>query len=704
MMAYPWKFFVYKAIHENFWPFWNPYIYSGIPFMSTLHPGVFYPLNIVFLIEDYTYALNLYIVLHHFILSLSVYFLCRYWRMSCVASICASAPSLFGGYFLSLLDIYNHFASLVWLPLIFLYFQKFLSSKKTIYFLASVFFLLCPTLAGGAENCVMIVVLLAGYCLFVLSKNDSSFSSFQRIASLIAVVFFTLAISAIQLIPSLVFIKGSNRGQGLDFKTHSMKSMEPASLWKLMASENYSDFLTTEGNQTFQFLESFYSGILPILFLILAFGLWRNSDIQFWLGAFLIGLFCAFGRFNPIYEQLYSWIPLLDVFRYPEKYFFICQFSLIFLTGYIVDFILKGAINNRLVYGFSVLLILFVGLIAILKPEVNWQFPFFILIAFCFWIYLANFNTSQSFLIVGILPLFLIVDVFLSNAPLVPMISSEFFNKKPVLAKNLNQTNKPFRIYSGALNVKEKKTLFPKSPQRLIGYQLTKDFVVPNLGVAFDFEYADGWSSMYLESVEVWRLIFYGSPKEKKRRVLERSNVKSQIKYETYSGNPDEILRLLNPEIVFFDDSLPRAFLVPDLQIEKIPHLINVYFDKEFDPRKRVLLSEPIDWQPSQSFSGGVESISYQPNKVKIKTHQNGKAFLVLLDSWFPGWKATVDGKLATIYRANYFYRTVALESGNHVIEFIYEPEGWRIGKTISIFSLLLLLVGIFKFRKKMEF
>ncbi len=704
MAAYPWKFLIYKAIHEQSWPFWNPYIFGGMPFLSTLHPGVFYPLNIVFLIEDFTYALNLYFFLHHVILSLSVYVLCRHWKLSWVASICASAPTFFGGYFLSLLDIYNHFASLVWLPLIFLCFQKFLSSKKAVYFLASVFLLLFPTLAGGPENCAMIVLLLAGYSVFVLSIEDTSLSILNRMCALAFVVFSTLVISAIQIIPSFIFIKESGRGQGLDFEAHSKWSMEPSSLWKLIVPENFSNNLIVEGNQTFQFLQSFYCGILPILFLILAFKFMDDRKVKFWLGTFFLGLFCALGQFNPVYEKLYPWVPLLKMFRYPEKYFFICQFSLIFLTGYVVDLILKRKINNRLIYGLSFFLLISIGLVAHLKPSANWQFPFIILILFCLWTLLTNLKEARPFLVVGILPLFLLIDVFLSNAPLIPMINSDLFNKEPVITKKLNKTKEPFRIYSGTLDREEQKTIFPKAPQPLIGYQLTKEFVMPNWGTVFDLEYADGWSSMYLENVEIWKLIFNASPEEKRKHILERSNVRYQINYEIYSGRSDEILRLLDPEVIFFDKSLPRAFLVPNFQVEKIPHIINVYYDKKFDPRKRVLFSEPINWKPSQSFSGNVESISYKPNKVKIETKQTGKAFLVLLDSWFPGWKATVDGKTSAIYRANYFYRAVALESGNHIIEFDYEPKGWRLGKTISILSLFILMVGILKFRKKMEF
>ena len=78
-----------------------------------------------------------------------------------------------------------------------------------------------------------------------------------------------------------------------------------------------------------------------------------------------------------------------------------------------------------------------------------------------------------------------------------------------------------------------------------------------------------------------------------------------------------------------------------------------------------------------------------------MKTNQNEEGFLVLLDTWFPGWKVEVDGQLERIYRANYFYRAVKLGPGYHRIEFSYEPIGLRMGFTISGMTFILLLLAV---------
>jgi uncharacterized membrane protein YfhO len=71
---------------------------------------------------------------------------------------------------------------------------------------------------------------------------------------------------------------------------------------------------------------------------------------------------------------------------------------------------------------------------------------------------------------------------------------------------------------------------------------------------------------------------------------------------------------------------------------------------------------------------------------------------LVLLDTYFPGWKVEVDGQPERIFRANYFYRGVKLGAGRHVVEFSYTPEGFQTGMRISFLTFVFLLAGRYYF------
>jgi hypothetical protein len=65
------------------------------------------------------------------------------------------------------------------------------------------------------------------------------------------------------------------------------------------------------------------------------------------------------------------------------------------------------------------------------------------------------------------------------------------------------------------------------------------------------------------------------------------------------------------------------------------------------------------------------------PDRVALACEAPDRAFVVLADTWFPGWSASVDGAPAAIYRVNQLARGVAVPPGRHRLEMRYEPVGW---------------------------
>jgi uncharacterized membrane protein YfhO len=68
-----------------------------------------------------------------------------------------------------------------------------------------------------------------------------------------------------------------------------------------------------------------------------------------------------------------------------------------------------------------------------------------------------------------------------------------------------------------------------------------------------------------------------------------------------------------------------------------------------------------------------------------IKCEAPEQGFAVLADSFYPGWKATVDGRRVPILRANGLFRAVAVTPGIHEIVFRYRPAGFYTGMAISL-------------------
>ena len=66
----------------------------------------------------------------------------------------------------------------------------------------------------------------------------------------------------------------------------------------------------------------------------------------------------------------------------------------------------------------------------------------------------------------------------------------------------------------------------------------------------------------------------------------------------------------------------------------------------------------------------------------------------MLTDTWFPGWRARVDGADQPIWRADHALRAVTLGPGRHEVEFRYEPGSVRLGLALTA-SAGLLAVGL---------
>ncbi|NIO00141.1 MAG: YfhO family protein, partial [Anaerolineae bacterium] len=65
---------------------------------------------------------------------------------------------------------------------------------------------------------------------------------------------------------------------------------------------------------------------------------------------------------------------------------------------------------------------------------------------------------------------------------------------------------------------------------------------------------------------------------------------------------------------------------------------------------------------------------AYKPEEVILRTSLQAPGYVVLSDSWYPGWKATVDGEPTSIERANVAFRAVYVPEGDHIVHLIYRP------------------------------
>jgi hypothetical protein len=125
------------------------------------------------------------------------------------------------------------------------------------------------------------------------------------------------------------------------------------------------------------------------------------------------------------------------------------------------------------------------------------------------------------------------------------------------------------------------------------------------------------------------------------------------------------------------------------------------------DPTQRVYDPRSVAWVSSDDSialrpfllgqmtraSERVEVTYPNPQEAVLDVTLASPGIVVLADIYYPGWKLTLDGVSAPIYRVNGSMRGAAVTAGAHRLVFTYAPESFRIGRLISIGGVAALLV-----------
>jgi hypothetical protein len=120
-----------------------------------------------------------------------------------------------------------------------------------------------------------------------------------------------------------------------------------------------------------------------------------------------------------------------------------------------------------------------------------------------------------------------------------------------------------------------------------------------------------------------------------------------------------------------------------------------------FNPREEVLLDREPGFPPDAGaeYSGEeprAEVATYRPEEVRVNVALPRRGLLVLTDTWFPGWRATVPGgPEAPPLRADHAFRAVPLGAGVGTVTFTYDPftfgAGLYLSLVLTVFTVALL-------------
>lgn len=177
----------------------------------------------------------------------------------------------------------------------------------------------------------------------------------------------------------------------------------------------------------------------------------------------------------------------------------------------------------------------------------------------------------------------------------------------------------------------------------------------------------------------------------------------------TYPGapppRPDVILRDHRHLPVYENPSaLPRVWSIAQGKVFP-PETFDISNEikelKSLDLRRQARLHGP----PLKLREDGVakEAVLEQwgPGRAKISLRGDGEGWVIFNEQFYPGWKALVDGRPQTIYRAHGLLMAVPVTAQSRTLEFFYWPDRLTQGIAVSLCSLLLCLASLWVREKK---
>ncbi|HET6204016.1 MAG TPA: hypothetical protein VFI25_14595 [Planctomycetota bacterium] len=144
--------------------------------------------------------------------------------------------------------------------------------------------------------------------------------------------------------------------------------------------------------------------------------------------------------------------------------------------------------------------------------------------------------------------------------------------------------------------------------------------------------------------------------------------------------------------------AFPRAWLVERAQSAASPErALEALAGGGLDLRREALVEGPsLAGNPAADSGPPVRFVGRGEASSTLEVESPHEAYLVVSESLYPGWRATLDGAPAAILPADGFLRAVRIPAGHHVVSFEFRPRSWNAGIVVgglALGALLLLLL-----------
>lgn len=720
-LLYPLHVVASNLMKQGQLPLWNPYNAAGTPLLSIMHPGFLTPFGIFFLFLPPTLGWSFYIMLQPLVLGVATYWYVTKLRLSPRAALFSSLVLLLSGFAIVRMEYGEFLYVLAGLPIL-LGIVEVWKNTPNHRSVVGIPFVVAVMMVSGQPGMIM-------YTLLVFALYASVRLPLKGVIILGSLAFLGVGLAGIQLIPGLELYQLSTINREASTFIFDRFLLPLSHLVTVIIPNYFGNQATYNYFGPHDYTETIaYIGSIPVFLAALAWWKRRHDQVVLFFGLLTVGATATAIRW--VGAQLFFTLPIpvlsSDV---PSRVFVLTTFGVSILSGYGVSVLerLKQK-EARRIFGVAAAVMGIILVVTVLRyfarvPCPTVQTPQCRLV-----------SVRTSLLEAGVF-FACIIEMFIFRRIKGPMSKILVWAPCAIVVA--------IGLYNGLkfLPFSAPEMVYPPAPvisalQKVSGLDryaaIGRATIRTNLTTMFGL-----YSTEYFDPLHVRRyaqLVSFVNTGSATQGVT-RSDVlfapeaspsaEVAIRRERFFDitstrylvtRKDELATVEMASTVWEDElwrvstrptSLPRMYIVYDAEVAADDmDLLKRLFDPGMDIHNTVLLEREVPVGLAGNLNQLPVSIERHTSAlVQATVASPERGILVLTDTWYPGWKAFVDGKEMPIFRANYTFRAIVVPKGTHTILFSYEPLSLRIGAGISIASfVLIVLYGLGVFYGKIQF
>jgi hypothetical protein len=671
---YPMKYALSEALQHGRLPLWNKFMGDGYPLLAEGQTGTFYLPNIVlfFLFETVT-AYNLSLAIAVLTLGLGIYALLRVLGLSPIAGIFAALTFEFSGISMTHLTHMTLLQGMSLMPILLTLTHLLITRGPFPWIYIWALVLSQQIFTGFPQGTFFTILLCGSYILWQAIVKKS----WKLIGSFALAITLGMVGGSAQLLPSFEFLRESQFPGGFDAGVSSYFSMPLKHLITFLSPyalgnpklATYPHFIIFDGSVFWE--NNAYMGLLPIGLLAIALFLYKKiPHATAWITLGLVALLLAWGAHSPLYFLFALWP--FTLFRVPSRFLWMVALSLIVLASYAFDHLWQKKKHTSLQLGIGILLVLHtVQLFGtwwsyhLIRPAYEWTAP-----------PLSSMELEPG----------RIYTIGASTA------YARVFN-----AQGWNDDT-PYRFmekgYTPDANILwDIPSHGAKAGRYILRPTLMDQFLASGITIGQTHATVSAVSQKLFDIFSVRTIFSFYPLTQEGWKIINEERAASQT-----------LLTYTNPT------ALPRAYLVNHAtSAGTLTQATSIISSEEFNPSQTVLL-ENHELQTHPEFTNFVNSgpsaqlphvewvtDEHETLTLKVKGLSDD-AILVLTDTHYPGWIATVDEDKTPILTANLSQRAIKLPKGDHTITMTYKPMSVQKGIQITV-GTYILIIGLMAVR-----